>query len=225
MKVVVERLADDLDPAKDADETVKFGLDGKQYEIDLTRAHARELRGALERFIDAGRMLTRGGFKYPNRQLPPDARRAAAQGKVNGSELSLRNKAIREWADRQDLVIPAFGRIVTAVIEAYDIAHEANPDAARVAAAITHAKAVLATRAGKLPPDALPEPSAPPSEPDGEVARPRTRPTKAAKKTVGAARKTAGAAKKTAGAAKKTAGAAKKTATRRVPAAEFSGTA
>ncbi|MGA9748848.1 MAG: Lsr2 family protein, partial [Nocardioides sp.] len=36
-------LVDDLD-GSDADETVTFGLDGVDYEIDLTDAHAAALR-------------------------------------------------------------------------------------------------------------------------------------------------------------------------------------
>jgi Lsr2 len=39
---------DDLDGSA-AEGTVRFGLDGTQYEIDLNKEHAKELREALAR--------------------------------------------------------------------------------------------------------------------------------------------------------------------------------
>ncbi len=48
-KTVVE-LLDDLDGGR-ADETVTFALDGVDYEIDLSAANARALRGVLAEFI------------------------------------------------------------------------------------------------------------------------------------------------------------------------------
>ena len=50
-------LIDDLD-GSEAEGTVLFGLDGAQYEIDLSTDHAKELRTALARDIDAGRRVT-----------------------------------------------------------------------------------------------------------------------------------------------------------------------
>jgi hypothetical protein len=45
-KETFERLVDDLD-GSDATETVNFGVDGRQYCIDLNDAHARVLRDLL----------------------------------------------------------------------------------------------------------------------------------------------------------------------------------
>ena len=45
---------DDLD-GSEADGTVRFGLDGTDYEIDLNAAHAQELRDALARYVTAAR--------------------------------------------------------------------------------------------------------------------------------------------------------------------------
>ena len=53
-------LIDDLDGGE-ADETVKFGLDGTQYEIDLSSAHADELRNALATYVSAARRESRRG--------------------------------------------------------------------------------------------------------------------------------------------------------------------
>lgn len=58
-------LVDDLDSSHAADETVRFGIDGTDYEIDLTARHAAELRSALNVYVGAarkigGRRLTAG---------------------------------------------------------------------------------------------------------------------------------------------------------------------
>ena len=52
-------LIDDLD-GSEADGTVRFGLDGTEYEIDLTAGHARALRGALARYVGAARRAGSG---------------------------------------------------------------------------------------------------------------------------------------------------------------------
>ena len=38
-----------------ADETVHFGLDGAEFELNLSKAHAEKLRRVLEPYIKAGR--------------------------------------------------------------------------------------------------------------------------------------------------------------------------
>jgi len=50
---------DDLDGSA-AEGTVRFGLDGTEYEIDLNAGHAKELRDALARYVDAARRVARG---------------------------------------------------------------------------------------------------------------------------------------------------------------------
>jgi hypothetical protein len=47
-------LIDDLDGSA-AEGTVRFGLNGTEYEIDLNAGHAKELRDALARYVDAAR--------------------------------------------------------------------------------------------------------------------------------------------------------------------------
>ena len=47
---------DDLDGSA-AEGTVRFGLDGTEYEIDLNAGHAKELRDALARYVDAARRV------------------------------------------------------------------------------------------------------------------------------------------------------------------------
>lgn len=57
-KVQVE-LIDDLDGSPAA-ETVRFSLDGKQYEIDLSATNATELREGLADYVSAGRKAGSG---------------------------------------------------------------------------------------------------------------------------------------------------------------------
>jgi hypothetical protein len=47
---------DDLD-GSEAEGTVRFGLDGTEYEIDLNAGHAQELRDALARYVSAARRV------------------------------------------------------------------------------------------------------------------------------------------------------------------------
>lgn len=49
---------DDLDGTdipRGLGDTVRFGIDGRNYEIDLTDAHASELREVLTLYVEAGR--------------------------------------------------------------------------------------------------------------------------------------------------------------------------
>ncbi|AGM12147.1 Lsr2-like briding protein [Streptomyces phage Godpower] len=51
-------LVDDLDGRNGA-RTVTFGLDGQQYEIDLTEKNEERLRKALDRYVLAARKVKR----------------------------------------------------------------------------------------------------------------------------------------------------------------------
>ena len=62
-KITVTR-TDDLNPALDAETTVEFGIDGVNFEIDLTHKNADKLREALQPWISAARKTSgrhRGG--------------------------------------------------------------------------------------------------------------------------------------------------------------------
>ena len=63
------RLVDDLD-GESADETVEFGIDGKSYEIDLSKENAGRLRDVLADFVSAARRA--GGGRRA--RSPPPAR-------------------------------------------------------------------------------------------------------------------------------------------------------
>ncbi|WP_142130807.1 Lsr2 dimerization domain-containing protein [Arthrobacter sp. SLBN-83] len=54
---VLTTLVDDLDRSSAADETVRFALDGIDYEIDLTAVHAAELRSTLYIYVGGARRI------------------------------------------------------------------------------------------------------------------------------------------------------------------------
>ena len=54
---------DDLDGSA-AEGTVRFGLDGTEYEIDLNAGHAQQLRDTLAAYMRAGRRVG-GGSRGP----------------------------------------------------------------------------------------------------------------------------------------------------------------
>jgi hypothetical protein len=90
-------LIDDVDGSA-AEGTIRFGLDGTEYEIDLNAEHARQLRDALAAYVRAGRRVS-GGSRRPAR----GGRRGAANG-LNATE-------VREWAKAQGIEVKDRGRV------------------------------------------------------------------------------------------------------------------
>jgi hypothetical protein len=101
-------LIDDMD-GSEAVETVSFGLDGADYEIDLSEKHASDLRSALQPFMEKGRRHRGAGRR---RRGPAGARRDRE-----------RSAEIREWARQQGIEVSERGRIPQRVIEQYEAAH------------------------------------------------------------------------------------------------------
>ena len=99
-------LIDDLDPEYQADETVRFGIDGVSYEIDLHVEHAEELRAALERFVSNGRRVS----EQTRRGRGSTARTAPAR------QDSMDPKAAREGAQEQGITVNDRGRLPLALI-------------------------------------------------------------------------------------------------------------
>ena len=99
---------DDLD-GSEAEGTVLFGLDGTQYEIDLSADHAKELRTALARYIEAGRRIT-----GTTRRAAQNGRKAPANG--------VSNTEVRAWAKAHGLEVKDRGRIRADIIARYQAA-------------------------------------------------------------------------------------------------------
>jgi hypothetical protein len=96
---------DDLD-GSEADGTVLFGLDGTQYEIDLSTGHAKELRTALACYVEADRRVTGAA-----RRAGQNGRKAPANG--------VSNTEVRAWAKTRGLEVKERGRIPAEVIAQY----------------------------------------------------------------------------------------------------------
>ena len=91
----VVSLVDDLDGTP-AQETVRFNIDGTDYEIDLSLAHATSFRQLLATYVNSARRV--------DTATPPQQDH---------------NRAIRAWARRHGRDLHKRGRIPNDVIHAY----------------------------------------------------------------------------------------------------------
>ncbi len=97
-------LVDDLDGQSAASETVHFGLDGRDLELDLSAENAAEMRETLRKYVDAARKT--GSSK----QGRASARRTASD---------VDPKAARRWADANGIEVSPRGRIPADVIQKF----------------------------------------------------------------------------------------------------------
>jgi Lsr2 len=107
---VTVTLEDDLDGGP-ADETVRFGFGGADYEIDLSTKNAVAFRKQLAPFIEHARKAGRA-------QRHRSARSAAGR---------LRSGDIRAWAKDHGIAVSERGRIPASVVEQYQAAAQ-EPD-------------------------------------------------------------------------------------------------
>jgi hypothetical protein len=103
------RLLDDLDGTT-AEETLKFGLDGINYEIDLNAQHADELRAGLARYVLKARRLGR------ERVAVSSPTRAVTSTAASRDQ----NRAIREWARTKGIELSERGRIPAHVVQQFE---------------------------------------------------------------------------------------------------------
>lgn len=107
VRKVVYQIIDDLtgEVIKDAQgETVVFGIDGREYEVDLSNRNAAQLRALLEPFIQNARV----------------------KGQKNADTSIDDQNAIRSWARANGYSLSAKGRIPTDVVNAYLAAKNAD---------------------------------------------------------------------------------------------------
>jgi hypothetical protein len=103
-RVTVE-LEDDIDGGP-ADQTLRFGLDGTEYEIDLSNHNARTFRRQFAPYLDHARKAGRGQRRRPGRT-------------PSGHD---RSGDIRAWAKDQGIPVSGRGRIPASVVEQYEAA-------------------------------------------------------------------------------------------------------
>ncbi len=100
---------DDLDGGE-AEGTVRFGLDGTEYEIDLNSKHSEELHAALANYVAHAR-------KAGPARRAARGRRAAAQAVDTGK--------VREWAKENGYDIKERGRVPAEILAEYRAATKA----------------------------------------------------------------------------------------------------
>jgi len=102
-------LEDDLDGGP-ADETVRFGLGGTDYEIDLSKKNATAFSRKIAPFIEHARKAGRGQRRRPGRTASSRERSAD----------------IRAWAKDQGITVSDRGRISASVAEQYAAAAQGS---------------------------------------------------------------------------------------------------
>ena len=98
-------LEDDIDGGP-ADETVRFGLGGADYEIDLSKKNAAAFRRKIAPFIEHARRAGRGPRRRPGRTASSRERSAD----------------IRAWAKDQGITVSDRGSIPAGVAGQYEAA-------------------------------------------------------------------------------------------------------
>ncbi len=102
-------LVDDIDESE-AEETVNFGLDGKEYAIDLNSKNASALREALAPYVGHARPVSGRASRRSS-----SAKAATTSGPAPSE--------IRAWARENGFDVPERGRVAAEVREAYAAAH------------------------------------------------------------------------------------------------------
>lgn len=93
-------LTDDLEPEFEADETVRFALDGATYEIDLSEANAITLRETLAPYVAQARRAAgttraragRGSRATASAGTGPDPKAVRAWAAANNEPVSTRGR-------------------------------------------------------------------------------------------------------------------------------------
>lgn len=109
----VVQLTDDLDgkPIPEGKgETIRFGLDRTDYEIDLTDKNAKALRDTLAKYVSAARRTGAGP------RAGHGATRAAPDGRGYDP------KVVRAWAESQGIQVSQRGRVSADLVAKYKAA-------------------------------------------------------------------------------------------------------
>ena len=104
----VVQITDDID-GSEATETVTFGLDGTTYEVDLNDTHAEDLREILAPYVSVGRRVT-GSSSRVRPSAPTPKQRSTSE---------VDPKAVRVWAEANNITVSPRGRIKADIVEQY----------------------------------------------------------------------------------------------------------
>jgi hypothetical protein len=100
-------LIDDLDGGR-ATQTVAFALEGENYEIDLSKRNADNLRRALRPYVESGRRAKRA----PQSRVGKRTRRPASAHTEDYDRAE-----VRAWAKSNRIKVAPRGRISNDVVE------------------------------------------------------------------------------------------------------------
>jgi hypothetical protein len=103
---------DDIDGGR-AEETVQFGLDGKEYEIDLSGRNAARLRKIILPYVDVARRSAQATVRPAS---APAAAVAAPIGTRPARVDREQTQAIRDWARGKGLEVSRRGRIPAEIV-------------------------------------------------------------------------------------------------------------
>src|SRR3954469_13430789 len=95
---------DDLN-GEPADTTIRFGLDAREYELDLTEGNAQELRELFARYISAARKVS--------------GRRRSAAAADRPAFTAVDPAAVRAWAKGKGIEVSPRGRLKADLRQAY----------------------------------------------------------------------------------------------------------
>ncbi|MGW0037483.1 histone-like nucleoid-structuring protein Lsr2 [Gordonia sp. NPDC003376] len=111
-KVQTVQVIDDIDgKVLEKYETVRWAVDGKEYEFDTSVRHAQQFRDSLAKYLEVSR--TAG-----------TARASAAKRRTaDASRSKEQTQAIRKWATKNGYEVSSRGRIPAHVLEAFEAAH------------------------------------------------------------------------------------------------------
>lgn len=104
------KLIDDLD-GTNADETLVFALDGKTYELDLSKRNAAALRKVLQPYLEAARSAN-GTQRASSRRTKTPARSTARKTTLFSQLTGEEKDQFRTWAE-----MPTTRRIPEALVQ------------------------------------------------------------------------------------------------------------
>lgn len=111
---IIRKLIDDMEDGEvPADGTVLFGLDGKNFEIDLSKKNADTLRAFLNRYIPNSRQAGKAPRQHK-----------VSQASVISDYNPEQRKAMRDWARKNGWPeLSDRGRVPADAIEAFEKSH------------------------------------------------------------------------------------------------------
>lgn len=104
----IVKLVDDLDGESDAEMTLEFGLDGKDFAIDLNDENYEQYRAILELLASKGREVVR---ETPKRKTLSTGKKTGTQGKT---------QEMREWLRANGHQVSDRGRVPQHLVDLWE---------------------------------------------------------------------------------------------------------